>query len=296
MDCVGRFAPTPSGRLHLGSLIACLGAYLRARHEGGACLLRIEDLDTPRCCPETTPLILSELKELGFAFDGEVKIQSQNTAPYEKAIEALKNSGEAFYCGCTRQSLKKEPCRCYEKALPPKENCSLRFKPKLPLETAFYDELRGRVDFKDPYGFLTLKRSDGIISYNLACVVDDHEAGVSEIVRGVDLMYVTARQNALIKALGYQIPRYIHLPLLLEREGLKLSKQNHAVPALERGTPSELLLFAFHFLGQDLTGLSAAMSPSELLLKAAARFDLKKIPAEDRTDYFDAFRQSLPGG
>lgn len=275
-----RFAPTPSGPLHFGSLSTLLGAWLRARSQGGRILLRIEDLDTPRCPEGMAKRVLSDIAAFGFDFDGEVLFQSERIPFYESEIKRLVKEGYAFSCTCTRQSLRHSPCRCFERMspLPPATPYSIRFKPKEELGGIFKDELLGTVDTEDTYGFLTLKRSDGIISYNLACVADDIATGVTEVVRGQDLMYVTPRQEALARALGHDGFSYLHLPLALETASLKLSKQNHAKAITEAMAPQEALLFALAFLGQDSSWVRPSMECREILKGAAARFDPSRLP------------------
>lgn len=275
-----RFAPTPSGPLHFGSLSTLLGAWLRARSQGGRILLRIEDLDTPRCPEGMARRVLSDIEAFGFDFDGEVIFQSERIPFYESEIRRLVKDGYAFTCTCTRQSLRHSPCRCYGRVspLPPGTPCSIRFKPKEEISGIFKDELLGTVDTGDTYGFLTLKRSDGIISYNLACVADDIETGVTEVVRGQDLMYVTPRQEALARALGHGGFSYLHLPLALESPELKLSKQNHAKAITDAMAPQEALLLALSFLGQDASWASPSMECRDILKGAASRFDISRLP------------------
>jgi len=275
-----RFAPTPSGPLHFGSLSTLLGAWLRARSQGGRILLRIEDLDTPRCPEGMTKRVLSDIDAFGFDFDGEVLFQSRRIPFYESEIGRLCDAGLAFSCTCTRQSLRHSPCRCHERTSPlPKDvPHSIRFKPKEDLSGKFADVLLGDVDTGDTYGFLTLRRSDGIISYNLACVADDIDTGVTEVVRGQDLMYVTPRQEALARALGHDGFAYLHLPLALAHAGLKLSKQNHARPITDAMAPSKALLLALSFLSQDTSWQHPGMECREILRKAAGSFDLHVIP------------------
>ncbi len=275
-----RFAPTPSGPLHFGSLSTLLGAWLRARSQGGRILLRIEDLDTPRCPEGMAGRVLSDIAAFGFDFDGKPLFQSDRIPFYESDIKRLVKDGYAFSCTCTRQSLRRCPCRCYERAspLPPGTPCSIRFKPKEEISGIFEDELLGAVDTGDTYGFLTLRRADGIISYNLACVADDIETGVTEVVRGQDLMYVTPRQEALARALGHEGFSYLHLPLALESPGLKLSKQNHARAITDAMAPQKALLLALSFLGQEISWARPSMECRDILKGAASRFEISHLP------------------
>jgi glutamyl-Q tRNA(Asp) synthetase len=285
---VTRFAPTPSGPLHFGSLIALTGSWLRARSRGGRFLLRIEDLDAPRCPEGMAERIISEIETLGFDHDGEILTQRYEIPFYESQIAALMGKGLAFWCSCTRKSLRHSPCKCYLRHEPPEDTSgmSVRFKPDFPLERGFDDALLGRVEFDDRYDFLTLKRADGIISYNLACVADDIRTGVTEVVRGQDLVYVTVRQMALCKALGAPCPHYLHLPLAMEDQNFKLSKQNRAAPVLELFSPAQALIEALRFLGQKTDDLQPSMEPRAILARAAARFDLLKVPKKSAVPVF----------
>ncbi|MCR5536198.1 MAG: tRNA glutamyl-Q(34) synthetase GluQRS [Succinivibrio sp.] len=276
---VGRFAPTPSGRLHLGSLVALTGAYLRAKHAHGQCLLRIEDLDTPRCKPEYTAQMLRDLKALGFSFDGELKRQHTPAAlaRYAEILHTLQERGFTYYCTCTRASRRTQPCTCQSRHLTYTPAASLCFSAPS-LDTAFDDELLGRQELDLANRSCTLLRSDRVIAYNLACVVDDHDSGVTEVVRGSDLLYETPIQNALYAALGWQAPHYVHLPLALKSPEHKYSKQNHAKAVLEELSPRQALLLSLRFLGQDLSALESAQSCPELLIRAAQSFDITRIP------------------
>lgn len=282
---VTRFAPTPSGPLHFGSLVTLTGAYLRCRSQSGRFLLRIEDLDTPRCPPGMGDEIISEIEKLGFDHDGPVLVQSRNVPRYRAALDCLTSRGRTFRCVCTRQSLKVSPCRCRDNPLiqATSARASIRFVPPSDRIGAFDDELLGRISVSadgDPCP--ALRRADGIFAYNLACVVDDLDSGVTEVVRGRDLLYATCVQNELYEALGAPCPRYLHLPLALADGTRKLSKQNHARAVLEEFTPAQALIRALSFLGQDVTGLDAISDCRRILAVAVTRFDMRKIPAQDR--------------
>ena len=215
MTYIGRFAPSPSGRLHFGSVVAALGSYLRAKSLNGKWLIRIEDLDTPRCPPGTAQIILQELDALGLKSDGEILIQSQRKKIYEKVLNDLIAKKQAFFCTCTRAQLTKRPCHCYLETKENLSHASIRFKPLRGYAPSFHDELQGDIKVNLPDKFITLKRSDGIIAYNLACVIDDALCNVTEIVRGSDLIDVTPIQISLFKALHHKIPDFLHLPLAL---------------------------------------------------------------------------------
>ena len=283
MTYIGRFAPSPSGRLHFGSVVAALGSYLRAKSLNGKWLIRIEDLDTPRCPPETTDIILQELDALGLKSDGEILIQSHRKKIYEQALRTLLDERQAFFCTCTRAQLTKRPCHCY---LETKENlphASIRFKPLRGYAPSFHDELQGDIKVNLPDKFITLKRSDGIIAYNLACVTDDALCNVTEIVRGSDLIDVTPIQISLFKALHHKIPDSLHLPLALEANGCKLSKQNHAPAIFDLFTPQEIFIRALIFLGQDTSKINSNASLQTIIDYAVINFNLDKIPLSSQS-------------
>src|ERR1043165_2138912 len=239
---VGRFAPSPTDPLHLGSLVAALGSYLLAKHSGGRWLVRIEDLDTPRVVPGSAEEILAALKRYGLQWDGEVVYQSQRTALYERALNALREKGLVYDCACSRAELRsaasappgREPLYpgAGRSGLPPGRVArAVRFR--APDEViAFDDLLRGRVEenVARETGDFVVRRADGIFAYQLAVVVDDEEQGVTQVVRGGDLLTSTARQIALQRALGYRTPETAHLPLVLSEKGEKLGKRDGALP------------------------------------------------------------------
>ena len=283
MQYAGRFAPSPTGKLHFGSLICALGSYLRARACGGKIYIRIEDLDFTRCSKEHTVSILTELSELGFEYDGKPFIQSEHTLDYLKVIRGLALEGLVFPCSCTRAELKIRPCSCFLKKNTEQDLSnarSIRFLIDAKQTCSFEDKLHGTVVSEPEGGSITLRRADGVIAYNLACVVDDIRQGITEVVRGSDLLPVTAAQLYLYRALQHRAPDFVHLPLVLDRYGNKLSKQNNAPEMKGQASPSELLLTALSFLKQDITNLRKNMCPKEILHKAISRFSLDRIPLE----------------
>ena len=249
----GRFAPSPTGPLHAGSLVAALGSWLDARKNGGKWLLRIEDLDTPRCIPEATQQIQSQLLACGLSWDEEIIHQSQRQEAYQRALERLNGLKCLYSCTCSRQtianalaSLGIETPRNQEIVYP--GTCRPASLISNPAE-AFKDSgkawrialpLDSHIEFEDlalghqsqhlntEVGDFVLRRSDGLFTYQLAVVVDDARQGITHIVRGEDLLSNTARQIYLQKILGYQRPEYLHLPLVLDEHGEKLSKQTLA--------------------------------------------------------------------
>ena len=196
------------------------------------------------------------------------------------AIRTSQLSGRAYYCDCTRHSLKEHPCRCYLKKLNEKYPCSVRFYSDLALDNYFFDELLGscQTHFDDLH--IALKRSDGIFSYNFACVVDDIDEKVNEVVRGADLIEMTPIQKLLYRELKQTTLSYLHLPLIKMNSELKYSKQNHAVAALKLGSPQEVLLKCLKLLNQDTSFYKQGMSPEHILFCAAQGFELKKIPTD----------------
>ena len=279
---VGRFAPTPSGHLHLGSVIAAVGSYLISRHNRGCYLIRIEDLDTPRCKSENTAAILDALDKLALHSDKEILIQSKDTKIYHDKCAELLHKGYAFYCSCSRSDLKQRPCTCYKKHLSGSNHHSLRFYHKALINSSFYDDIKGKVCVRDPEdNFITLIRADGIISYNLACVVDDIRQNVSHIVRGSDLIDVTPVQNALYKAFGCDAPGYMHLPLAVGADGLKLSKQNHAADILSLMSPQLAIKTALLALGQRTDYIDETMICADILHLALENLDISAIPSDN---------------
>jgi len=257
---VGRFAPSPTGPLHFGSMVAAVGSYLSARHGGGRWLLRIEDVDVPRSVPGAADGILRTLERFGFEWDGPVVWQSAQTPAYEEAFARLRSDGRVFGCACTRKEMadsmlardgtRRYPGTC-RTGLPPGRAARawrLRVEPGV---VAFDDAVQGHVeeDLAADVGDFVLLRADGLFAYQLAVVVDDAEAGVTEVVRGADLLDSTARQILLQRQLGYPTPAYAHLPVASNAAGEKLSKQTLA-RAVEGTDPAGVLVDALDFLGQ----------------------------------------------
>jgi glutamyl-Q tRNA(Asp) synthetase len=262
MTTVGRFAPSPTGPLHLGSLVAAVGSHFYARREGGRWLVRMEDLDTPRVIPGSAEEILAALRRYGLDWEGEVVFQSQRIALYEAALETLRAKGLVYDCACSRADLQRaasaplgaEPvypgtCR---NGLQGRAARAIRFR--VPDETiAFDDMLRGRIEEHLPTGTgdFVIKRADGVFAYQLAVVVDDAAQGVTQVVRGGDLLSSTPRQIALQRALDLPTPRYAHLPLVTNPDGSKLGKRDGALPlpTLDDQRVAETLAQAYAILG-----------------------------------------------
>jgi glutamyl-Q tRNA(Asp) synthetase len=288
MTYIGRFAPSPSGPLHAGSLVAALASYLDARAHGGAWLLRIEDIDAPRTVPGADRLIMRQLRTLGLQWDGDVMWQSGRDAAYREAFDRLMARGLVYGCACTRREIidnhaALERARGMQQALldgerpyvgtcrnglpPGRQARAWRLRVPEGLET-FTDRWLGaqRQDVAQAVGDFVLRRADGMWAYQLAVVVDDAAQGVTDVVRGADLLSSTARQRVLARLLGVTPPRVMHVPLVLDpATGLKLSKQNHA-PALDLSRPVEQLARAWRALG---FGPIAADTPEHFLAQAA---------------------------
>ena len=263
----GRFAPSPTGLLHAGSLVAALASWLDARAHGGRWLVRIEDVDTPRCVPGADPAILQQLAACGLAPDGPVLWQSQRGEHYAAALQNLVNQGWAYPCGCSRKEIESAQAVARHSAAVYPGTCreGLKGKPArawrlnvqavqtalgLPAITHWRDRRLGpqQQNVCAEVGDFVLRRADGLWAYQLAVVVDDAEQGVSHVVRGEDLADNTARQIVLQQALGLPTPQYLHTPLVLGADGEKLSKQNGAL-ALDLTDPLKALGQAAQVLG-----------------------------------------------
>jgi glutamyl-Q tRNA(Asp) synthetase len=256
----GRFAPSPTGPLHFGSLIAAVGSFLDARSRGGEWLVRIEDLDPPRELDGAAEDILRTLEAFGLCWDGEVMYQSQRQDAYQQALEQLEHGQLIYPCGCSRKDIQENaapsgsgnvyPGTCRYGLPQGREARSLRLH--VPdLDVRFSDRLQGDIAERLPEksGDFILRRADGLFAYQLAVVVDDAEQGITDVVRGADLLESTCRQIFLFQSLGYAPPRYLHLPVAVNGSGEKLSKQTNA-PAVspQRAVPS--LTTALRFLDQ----------------------------------------------
>jgi glutamyl-Q tRNA(Asp) synthetase len=254
----GRFAPSPTGPLHFGSLIAALGSFLDARSRAGEWLVRMEDLDPPREVKGAADNILRTLEAFGLYWDNEVMFQSQRHDAYQQALEQLEQTGLIYPCGCSRREIQKNtrgsgtvyPGTCRNGLPQGREARSLRLRAP-DLELGFADRLQGDIRERLPEksGDFVIRRADGLFAYQLAVVVDDAEQGITDIVRGADLLDSTCRQIFLQQSLGYARTRYLHLPVALNENGEKLSKQTRAPAVTPRQAVSSLTA-AMRFLGQ----------------------------------------------
>lgn len=275
MSYRGRFAPSPTGLLHAGSLVAAVGSWLCARHAGGQWLVRMEDIDPPREVPGSALAILAALPAFGLAADEPVTYQSSRTAAYDAAFEQLRQADLIFPCWCSRSDLAPvdgihRDGRCTARR---DSNRAPAWRMRVPDETVtFVDELQGPQTqrIREAVGDFVIRRVEGFYSYQLACVVDDAWQGITQVVRGNDLLDSTPRQIWLQRCLGLPTPHYLHLPLVLDRQGRKLSKSERALE-VDPSSPMSNLRRALSFLG--IASDESAVHPSELLDSALIHFD-----------------------
>jgi glutamyl-Q tRNA(Asp) synthetase len=288
---VGRFAPSPNGPLHFGSLVAALASWLDARAASGKWLLRIEDLDAPRVQPGAADAIRRQLEAFGLDWDGEVVLQSARGVLYRAALEKLERTGMIYWCGCSRAEIADStlvfgdapgvglapdgariyPGTCRDGLAPGKRPRALRVRTTAAAIT-FNDRLLGEISqsVEREVGDFVLLRADGQVAYQLAVVVDDAEQGVTDVVRGADLLDSTARQIHLQRLLGAPTPRYLHVPVAVNAAGEKLSKQTRAPDATASDLPRAL---AFLELAPP-----AGIARAELLGWAVHAWDVARLP------------------
>jgi glutamyl-Q tRNA(Asp) synthetase len=277
----GRFAPSPTGLLHGGSLLAAFGSWLLAHHAQGRWLVRVEDLDPPREVDGAARAQLEMLEILGLHSDAPILWQHARDAAYGAALKQLLEAGLAFECHCSRSDLAAIGGihhRCV--ARPKRADFAVRLRVGGDSIVTFHDGLQGaqRQDVHADIGDFVLRRADGCWAYQLAVVVDDADQGITDIVRGADLLDSTPRQILLQRALGLPTPRYLHLPVLLDAHGQKLSKSDAAVP-LEATHALPQLVATWAMLGQSPTPLQGTTSIAEVLRVALQHFDPSALPA-----------------
>lgn len=286
----GRFAPSPTGPLHFGSLVAAVGSYLSARAQGGRWLVRMEDLDPPRAAKGAADEILRTLEVYGFEWDGEILYQGRRRDAYEAALEVLRRQGTLYTCGCTRKEIADSSVHGIEGPVYP-GTCRAglaagRSARALRVRTdnaaiEFVDRVQGRLQsqLEREFGDFVVRRADGYYAYQLAVVVDDAEQGITEIVRGADLLTSTPRQIYLQRLLGLPTPSYLHLPAVLNAQSEKLSKQTRA-EALARTNPVPVLWQALAFLGQSPPSEWQTATRENFWAAAAARWSEASIPRQ----------------
>ncbi|MGH8040748.1 MAG: tRNA glutamyl-Q(34) synthetase GluQRS [Rudaea sp.] len=279
----GRFAPSPTGALHFGSLVAAVASWVRARAQAGTWIVRMEDLDPPREVPGAAADILASLAAFGMESDEPVLYQNTCKDAYRAAFEKLHESGEVFPCWCSRANLEDSSCihrgACVVVADTAREPAWRLRAPDAVVEFADASFGWQTQNLRETAGDFVIRRADGGYSYQLAVVVDDAAQGINEVVRGADLLDSTARQIHLQRLLGLMTPRYLHLPLALDADGRKLSKQDRA-RTVERDDPLPALRATLAFLGQRV---AQASTPAKLLARAAADFDLAALRAAARS-------------
>ncbi len=279
---VGRFAPSPTGPLHFGSLVVALGSWLSARSQGGRWHVRIEDIDPPREPPGAAQDILDSLVGFGLDHDGSVIWQSTRVETYAAALQTLIDSGHAYPCRCTRSDLAASAGRHGAACIRPWHHDQPHaWRLRLPVDARieFEDVLQGLYtqNLRNEVGDFVLRRVDGLWAYQLAVVVDDAAQGITEVVRGADLLDSTPRQILLQRLLGLPTPKYLHLPLVRDQHGTKLSKSTQG-PSVDPHNPMPVLRAALKFLGQDSATFSRMLTPRTLLDAACTRFVVQKFP------------------
>lgn len=277
----GRFAPSPTGPLHFGSLVAAVASYLSARHAGGEWLVRIEDLDPPREAPGAADSIIATLAAFGFEWNESILRQSARTEAYRGALDTLLRRRRAFPCSCSRTELQaaqgpdraaddelRYPGWCREAVRAPQRPLAIRFRVD-PATTTFEDRIQGMqsCDVSADVGDFVIRRRDGLFAYQLAVVVDDAAQGITHVVRGTDLLGSTARQILLQQALGFATPEYAHMPVVTDANGVKLSKSTGAAQ-IDPRRPSHELWRALRFL-QQAPPAELRRSPTPALWKWA---------------------------
>jgi glutamyl-Q tRNA(Asp) synthetase len=296
----GRFAPSPTGALHLGSLLTALGSYLDARTQHGVWLLRMEDLDPPREVAGAATAIIDTLQAYGFAWDEPIMFQSGRHAVYEAGLQQLIREGKAFACGCTRKEIASHghmgldgyiyPGTCRQ-GLPPGRT-GLAWRLHVPAGVVYCeDRLQGtqQQEVARSVGDFILRRADGYFAYQLAVVIDDAAQGITDVVRGADLLDSTPRQVVLQQALRLPTPRHLHLPVLVDGQGQKLSKQTLA-QAINADNALSTLKLAWQLLGQ--TALPARTLP-DFWREALASWQGSRLP-RGRTIHGHTHRSGRP--
>lgn len=277
---IGRFAPSPTGLLHKGSLIGAVASYLDAKANNGKWLVRMEDLDPPREITGAADAILESLEQHGLHWDETVMWQNQRHDAYQQTLEQLRNLNKIFYCCCSRSNLKANngiyPGRCRHQTQTP----SSKFATRLIVPDhaiGFNDAIQGDYSqqLKQDIGDFILQRKDGLFAYQLAVVVDDQHQQINHIVRGSDLLASTPRQIWLQQLLGFNTPHYAHFPVITDQQNQKLSKQTFAAPLGDQ--PCRNLLSALTFLGQATPPIDLSQNNHDILTWATANWSLHHV-------------------
>lgn len=297
---VGRFAPSPSGPLHFGSLVSALASYLDVKSGNGRWLLRIDDLDTPRSQPGSEDAILATLAAHHLHWDDTPSRQTNHLSAYQQALDQLAAENLLFFCNCSRKSLRATPVypgTCHSKLCSPadlqehlqgKQQRQAAIRIRVPdVEIHCHDELQGNstTALGSASGDYIVFRRDGLVSYQLAVVVDDMLTGVNRVVRGADLLPTTPRQQHLHTVLGSTPPAWLHLPVLLNQQHTKLSKQSHSLP-VDNQLPSTNLNIGLQLLGQNPPPDAHRMPAAELVSWACAHWQPTTLPVEETFSTF----------
>jgi len=276
----GRFAPSPSGLLHFGSLVTALASYLDAKHNDGTWLVRIEDIDPPRALAGASSEILKTLESFGLYWDEPVLYQSQQSLLYQKTLNDLAKQQLTYACKCTRAQIKElggiYPATCQYKNLPTEHN-AIRLINQVGI-FEFTDNIQGHVSFNKNAAAedFILVRKDGLFAYQLAVVVDDIFQNITHVVRGCDLLEPTLRQLSFFDILQKKVPHYSHIPLAVTQQGYKLSKQNNA-SAINNKNPQPALIAALHYLGQNPPEALVSNSVDTIIAWAIKHWSINKI-------------------
>ena len=287
---IGRFAPSPSGPLHFGSLLAAVASFMQAKHQGGKWLVRIEDIDPPREVAGASDTILQQLEQHGLHWDDNVIYQSNQITHYFEVLADLKTQKLTYHCECTRHRLNLlngiYDAKCHKLHLTDK-NTSVRLSIEDSLSTIgmksdkinFCDDIMGSYfqSLTQDVGDFVLRRRDGLISYQLAVVIDDHLQGITEIIRGADLIDSTPRQILLQQCLGYKTPTYGHIPVAKNNLGQKLSKQHHA-KQLPQSNEHKQLWLALDWLQQSPPQELRDSCVNDIINWGISHWDINKIP------------------
>lgn len=277
----GRFAPSPSGLLHFGSLIAALASFLDAKHNNGKWLVRIEDIDPPREKKGASAEILTTLESYGLQWDEDVLYQSHQTSLYQNVLTELAQQKLSYYCACTRAQIKASggiyQGYCRERNLDA-ESCATRVINSVGIAN-YQDLIQGQINCKQALAQedFIVQRKDKLFAYQLAVVVDDIYQGISHVIRGCDLVEPTARQLSFYQILNHKAPKFGHFPLAITHQGYKLSKQNNAL-AIDRKNPIPSLIAALTFLGQQPPNELKDANVDELLIWAVQHWSLEQVP------------------
>mgnify|MGYP002622669506 CR=1 FL=1 len=277
---IGRFAPSPTGPLNFGSVVAALGSYLQAKQQQGLWRVRMEDIDQPRTVAGADKLILEQMEQLGLGWDGEVIYQSQRTGHYQHALELLQQADLVFRCYCSRKEIGDRPYPGTCRTSTTSKNGDYAIRVKVEQEPGgFIDRIQGayQQSIQQSSGDFVIKRKEGLFAYQLAVVVDDADQQITEIVRGADLIDSSCQQIYLQQLLGFQQPAYVHLPVAQDQQGNKISKQDGAT-AIDLRQPGKILVNVLDYLGQNPPTTLSKENVSAIIQWAVEHWDISLVP------------------